>query len=308
MQGPEGCCALVGPQWLAVFSPSPPFRIVHISSPQAQWMVECSERYLSGQESSMMDPTALLLNFVRIDTSNPPGDCRGAAELLYEAARVRALVADLDVSVEILFAEKPNGSPMGPLYGAMETAVLAVHHDAVVLPHMCTGFTDSCFFRSIGIPTYGLIPLLLPREEYGKIHGVEERIPVAGIEEMTRIVYKLSRGGTGADPVPSGKEILYVRLPCLYLYRLKPEGPFAETGHLRRGRRLLWPPAEPVPDVRPECHPPSGPVAEHVPKVAQETGRGLRPEKGPVCVIQLHKAAGFCGCPVVPPLHIRPVS
>jgi len=28
---------------------------------------------------------------------------------------VRALVADLDVSVEILFAEKPNGSPMGPL-------------------------------------------------------------------------------------------------------------------------------------------------------------------------------------------------
>jgi len=107
------------------------------------------------------------------------------------AARVRALVADLDVSVEILFAEKPNGSPMGPLYGAMEEAVLSVHPDAVVVPYMSTGFTDSRFFRSIGIPTYGLMPVLLPRAEHGKIHGVDERIPVDGIGEMTEIVYKL---------------------------------------------------------------------------------------------------------------------
>jgi len=107
------------------------------------------------------------------------------------AKRVRELVADLNVSVEILFAEKPNGSAMGPLYAAMEAAVLAVHPDAVVLPYMCTGFTDSRFFRSIGIPTYGLMPLLLPREEHGKIHGVDERIPVDGIGEMTEIIYRL---------------------------------------------------------------------------------------------------------------------
>jgi acetylornithine deacetylase/succinyl-diaminopimelate desuccinylase-like protein len=109
-------------------------------------------------------------------------------------AHIRALVADLNVSVEIVFAEKPNGSPMGPLYGAMESAVLAVHPDAVVLPYMCTGFTDSRFFRSLGIPTYGLMPLLLPRAEHGKIHGVDERIPVDGIEEMTRIVFALIEG------------------------------------------------------------------------------------------------------------------
>lgn len=121
-----------------------------------------------------------------IDARIVPGEEPEAA-----ADRVRAMVADLDVSVEVLFAEKPNGSPMGPLYGAMEAAVLAVHPDATVLPYMCTGFTDSRFFRSIGIPTYGLMPLLLPREEHGKIHGVDERIPVAGIGEMTEIVYRL---------------------------------------------------------------------------------------------------------------------
>jgi len=69
------------------------------------------------------------------------------------AGRVQALVADLDVSVEVLFAERPNGSPMGPLYGAMEKAILSIHPDAVVVPYMSTGFTDSRFFRSIGIPT-----------------------------------------------------------------------------------------------------------------------------------------------------------
>jgi len=109
------------------------------------------------------------------------------------AARVQALVADLHVSAEIVFAERPNGSPMGPLYGAVEEAILSIHPDAVVVPYMSTGFTDSRFFRSIGIPTYGLMPLLLPRAEHGKIHGVDERIPVAGIGEMTDVVFALIR-------------------------------------------------------------------------------------------------------------------
>jgi acetylornithine deacetylase/succinyl-diaminopimelate desuccinylase-like protein len=108
--------------------------------------------------SSMTDPVALLSEYVRIDTSNPPGDCREAAELLY---------------------------------GAMEAAVLGVHPNAVVVPYMSTGFTDSRFFRSIGIPTYGLMPVLLPRAEHGKIHGVDERIPVDGIAEKAEIVYAL---------------------------------------------------------------------------------------------------------------------
>jgi acetylornithine deacetylase/succinyl-diaminopimelate desuccinylase-like protein len=107
------------------------------------------------------------------------------------AARVRALVSDLDVSVEVLFSERPNGSPMGPLYRAMEEAILSVHPDAAVVPYMSTGFTDSRFFRSIGIPTYGLMPVLLPRAEHGKIHGVDERIPLSGIAEMTEIVHAL---------------------------------------------------------------------------------------------------------------------
>lgn len=115
------------------------------------------------------------------------------------AARVRDMVGDLDVRVEIVFAESPNGSPRGPLFEALSDAIRSVHPDAVVLPYMATGFTDSRFFRSIGIDTYGLAPVLLPREEFGRIHGVDERIPLAGVGEMVKIVTALIRRWNGDE-------------------------------------------------------------------------------------------------------------
>ncbi len=107
------------------------------------------------------------------------------------AEGVRKMIRDLDVSVEILFAEHPSGSPRGPLFDAMEHAVRAVHPDAIVLPYLSTGFTDSRFYRSVGVETYGLMPLLLPREDLGAIHGVDERISLEGIREMTRTIAAL---------------------------------------------------------------------------------------------------------------------
>ena len=113
------------------------------------------------------------------------------------ADRVREIVSGLEVRVEPSFAERPNGSPRGPLFDALEGAIRSVHPDAVILPYMSTGFTDSRFFRSIGVPTYGLMPILLPREEFGRIHGVDERIPVEGIAEMVRILSALIEGWNG---------------------------------------------------------------------------------------------------------------
>lgn len=109
------------------------------------------------------------------------------------AARVAEEVRDLGVEVKVLFAERPSGSPRGPLYDAVTAAVRETHPDAVVLPYMSTGFTDSRFYRQVGVETYGLAPLLLPRSEFGRIHGVDERIPVGGALEMARITLSLIR-------------------------------------------------------------------------------------------------------------------
>jgi len=107
--------------------------------------------------------------------------------------QLREMVGDLGVSVEILFTESPSGSTRGPLYDALENAILSVHPDAAVIPYMATGFTDSRFYREIGIPTYGLLPMLLPRPEHARIHGVDERIPLASLQEMIDITFGLIR-------------------------------------------------------------------------------------------------------------------
>ncbi|HZD54759.1 MAG TPA: M20/M25/M40 family metallo-hydrolase, partial [Candidatus Aquicultoraceae bacterium] len=120
------------------------------------------------------------------------------------AARVREMVKEFGVRVEIAFAERPNGSPRGPLFETLSEAIRSVHPDAHVLPYLSTGFTDSRFFRSLGVPTYGLMPILLPREEFGGIHGVDERIPVDGIGEMIAVISALIEGWNreGAPPRP----------------------------------------------------------------------------------------------------------
>jgi acetylornithine deacetylase/succinyl-diaminopimelate desuccinylase-like protein len=114
------------------------------------------------------------------------------------AAKIGEIVKEFDVAVEIVFSERPSGSPRGPLFDAIADAMRAIHPDAVVLPYMSTGFTDSRFFRSAGVETYGLMPLLLEREDMGRIHGVDEKIPVEGIAEMTTAMAALiERWNTG---------------------------------------------------------------------------------------------------------------
>jgi acetylornithine deacetylase/succinyl-diaminopimelate desuccinylase-like protein len=113
--------------------------------------------------------------------------------------QVREMVSEFDVSVETIFSERPSGSPRGPLFDAVADAVRAVHPDAVVLPYMSTGFTDSRFFRAVGVETYGLMPLLMAREDMGRIHGVDEKIPVEGIAEMTAAVAALIERWNGTS-------------------------------------------------------------------------------------------------------------
>ena len=115
------------------------------------------------------------------------------------AAQVEEMAREFDVAVETIFSERPSGSPRGPLFDAVSDAVHAVHPDAVVLPYLSTGFTDSRFFRSIGVETYGLMPLLMAKEDMGRIHGVDEKIPVAGIAEMAAAVAALIERWNGGS-------------------------------------------------------------------------------------------------------------
>ena len=73
------------------------------------------------------------------------------------------------------------GSTETPLFDAI-TDVSAEVFSAQVIPTVSGGFTDSHFFRDLGIPSYGFDPIVVPEAEFSRIHGNDERINVAAFK------------------------------------------------------------------------------------------------------------------------------
>jgi acetylornithine deacetylase/succinyl-diaminopimelate desuccinylase-like protein len=73
---------------------------------------------------------------------------------------------------------------------AMTRSLLAEDPDAVVAPYLMSAGTDAKHFTKLGIRTYGFAPLRLPDDLdfTGLFHGVDERVPVAGLEFGARVL------------------------------------------------------------------------------------------------------------------------
>ena len=92
---------------------------------------------------------------------------------------LRELIRDTDVEVEVLMAFTAAISPTDTvLYDAIEEVTSERHPGSRVTPYVSTGFTDSHFFRDLGIPSYGFDPIVVPEAEFSRIHGNDERINV----------------------------------------------------------------------------------------------------------------------------------
>lgn len=86
----------------------------------------------------------------------------------------------------------PAPSPVGTdLYRAMESSARAMAPNAVVLPFMSTGATDGAILRGAGIPTYGILPMPLADEDELRMHGDNERVPVAALGWATEYLYRV---------------------------------------------------------------------------------------------------------------------
>jgi acetylornithine deacetylase/succinyl-diaminopimelate desuccinylase-like protein len=60
------------------------------------------------------------------------------------------------------------------------------------VPILATGFTDSRYFRDIGIQSYGFMPCVFTEDELGTIHGVNERISLENIKMGIKILFELA--------------------------------------------------------------------------------------------------------------------
>ena len=113
--------------------------------------------------------------------------------------RLRSLVDDDGIEFTVLMRYPPSSSPVDTaLYRAIEQ--VAATENLRVLPEVLRGFTDSHFFRDLGIVCYGFSPFLIPSQDFAGVHGNDERIPVRSYRDGVRLLYNIVRRLCASQP------------------------------------------------------------------------------------------------------------
>ncbi|HXE57350.1 MAG TPA: M20/M25/M40 family metallo-hydrolase [Gemmatimonadales bacterium] len=114
-------------------------------------------------------------------------------------AELRRVIADDSIEVTRLSPDRrATSSPLeGPLIDAIRRAVEALEPGALVTTPMLTGYTDSYYYRRLGIAAYGLEPFRLTEADDRGVHGNDERVSLAnlrfGVEFFYRVVEDVAR-------------------------------------------------------------------------------------------------------------------
>ena len=123
-------------------------------------------------------------------------DCRllpgaDADAFIEELTRV---VDDPKVRIEkVLISSTPPSPIDSELMGVIEQVVRDHVEEAVVLPGISPGFTDSRAFRRQGVTAYGFIPVLLEPLEATTIHGHNERLSIDNLRLGCQMLFEIVR-------------------------------------------------------------------------------------------------------------------
>jgi acetylornithine deacetylase/succinyl-diaminopimelate desuccinylase-like protein len=138
-----------------------------------------------GQRANAIPSEATAVVNVRI---LPDGD------IVRDVAEMNRIGAEPQVTFRLrnAVATAPAVSPItSPLFQAMEAAAGAISPGTVVIPFMSTGATDGAVLRRAGIPTYGILPLPLEMDDELRMHGDNERAPIASVGWATEYLYRV---------------------------------------------------------------------------------------------------------------------
>jgi acetylornithine deacetylase/succinyl-diaminopimelate desuccinylase-like protein len=105
------------------------------------------------------------------------------------------IINDPAISIEVLMGFTPAVSTTDTdLYRIIEEVTARHFPRGKVVPAVSTGFTDSHFFRDMGIIAYGYGPEVLVPSEANRIHGNDERISVQNVNGGVQIVLEIVQG------------------------------------------------------------------------------------------------------------------
>ncbi len=106
-------------------------------------------------------------------------------------------IMGVELEQEINCAHEPTTSSYPNEFYRHLTQTL-IRHDpqAVPVPYLIPGFTDSAHYRKLGIKCYGFVPLKLPRDmNFSEMfHGHNERVPVEGLMFGVKVLWDVMMG------------------------------------------------------------------------------------------------------------------
>lgn len=132
-----------------------------------------------------------------------PSEARAVLNIrLLPGDTINTLLADLNKVVndpQVKLEVQPDGGLAAPdssletdFYAAISKAAAEEFGGAPVLPFQSTWATDSSQLRLHNVQSYGLVPFPLTEEDIKRMHGDDERIPVAaftkGVDYMVRLL------------------------------------------------------------------------------------------------------------------------
>lgn len=109
-------------------------------------------------------------------------------------ALVEQIVNDPRVSVKLSGASPFPGPPVSPLetelYQTLAREAKAQWPTADVTPYLFQAGTDAGAWRSRGVPVYGIYPYPITNDELRRMHGNDERVSVASLQQGTEMIYR----------------------------------------------------------------------------------------------------------------------
>jgi acetylornithine deacetylase/succinyl-diaminopimelate desuccinylase-like protein len=98
-----------------------------------------------------------------------------------------------DPLVDVLLVQRGRESPSSnfdtPMFAAIAESSRELNPELAVVPYLGTGATDSSRMRQFGVETYGVLPFPMDLEDEERMHGHDERIPLASLEFGTRLIH-----------------------------------------------------------------------------------------------------------------------
>jgi acetylornithine deacetylase/succinyl-diaminopimelate desuccinylase-like protein len=138
----------------------------------------------AGVKSNVIPPTAEATLDVRALPDEDLGKFREMLASVINDPQVKVLAEDTTYSMPA----SPISHLHTELFDALERAQKQVAPEAITLPVMTTGATDSSFLRAKGVQAYG-IAVPKTQEESLSVHGNDERIEIKELGVFVRFLY-----------------------------------------------------------------------------------------------------------------------